>query len=275
MLKSLLSLLLSKFYGKRESELVGHQAMPSATAVEVQASPTSVTAWTQVASYTAPTDGYISVRGLSQAEGSVIQLIAGQNTQNPSISTTATSGGQWPQTVMPVAKGRNIAVYCGQTSNITVFFNKAIGGGYQALKNALLQGGGLCLKVWFSSLRRNSCRVREKKLGVGLIQKAGIATLFTSMVSLPQHRFNIPHLRMELCNLLLEQICKISSKSRDLYTILRPVLTRNTQKNGLLHIIELQRDAPSNLLYSHSKQQTLTTSSLSHSTNFALGGASC
>lgn len=134
MLKSLLSLLLSKFYGKRESELVGHQAMPSATAVEVQASPTSVTAWTQVASYTAPTDGYISVRGLAQAEGSVIQLIAGQNTQNPSISTTATSGGQWPQTVMPVAKGRNIAVYCGQTSNITVFFNKAIGGGIKLLR---------------------------------------------------------------------------------------------------------------------------------------------
>jgi hypothetical protein len=129
MLKNVLSLLLSKFYSKKESELVGHQAMPSPLSVVVQASPTSVTAWTNVASYTAPTDGYISVRGLATADGSVIQLIAGQNTENPSISTTATSAGQWPQTVMPVAKGRNISVYCGQTSNITVFFNKAIGGG--------------------------------------------------------------------------------------------------------------------------------------------------
>lgn len=170
MLKNILRLLLSKFYSKQESELVGHQAMPSSSSVAVQASPASVTDWTQVASYTAPTDGYISVRGLAQANGSVIQLIAGLNTQNPSISTTATSGGQWPQTVMPVAKGRNIAIYCGQTSNITVFFNKTIGGGCQTLKKLILQGGGLCLKVWYSSLRRSSCRVKDRGFNTQLVR---------------------------------------------------------------------------------------------------------
>lgn len=129
MLKNILSLLLSKFYSKKESELVGHQAMPSESSVTIQASPTTVTDWTQVASYTAPTDGYISVRGMSLEGGSVLQIMAGDHNANPSISTSATSYGQWPQTVLPVSKGRNIAVYCGKTSNISVFFSKAIGGG--------------------------------------------------------------------------------------------------------------------------------------------------
>lgn len=35
MLKNVLSLLLSKFYSKQESELVGHQAMPSSSVVRL------------------------------------------------------------------------------------------------------------------------------------------------------------------------------------------------------------------------------------------------
>lgn len=59
MLKSLLSLLLSKFYSKKESELVGHQAMPnvsetSVTEIELQTGNGSY-------AYTAPYDGYFNV----------------------------------------------------------------------------------------------------------------------------------------------------------------------------------------------------------------------
>lgn len=273
MLKNVLSLLLSKFYSKKESEAVGHQAMPSASSTTLLSN-TAVNDWGTVSTGVAANDGYLvlTARNAGNAGASLSLNVGGVARQSLTYPFIGAGGNAF----VPIGKGDSWALIGSNSDNITLRLFKTIGGGYQALKKLILQGGGLCcLKHSYSSLRRSSCRVREKKLGVGLIQKAGIATLFTSMVSLPQHRFNIPHLRMELCNLLLEQICKISSKSRDLYTILRPVLTRNTQKNGLLHIIELQRDAPSNLLYSHSKQQTLTTSSLSHSTNSAVGGASC
>ena len=131
MLKQLIQRLLDSRTTPSEA---AHSAMPSESSVAIQASPTSVTAWTQVASYTAPTDGYISVRGMSLESGSVLQIMAGDYNSNPSITTSATYYGQWPQTVLPVAKGRNIAVYCGQTSNIEVFFSKAIGGGIKLLR---------------------------------------------------------------------------------------------------------------------------------------------
>ena len=51
MLKNTLSLLLSKFYSKKESELVGHQAMPE---LSQYIDLTSIVENT----YVAPTDGY-------------------------------------------------------------------------------------------------------------------------------------------------------------------------------------------------------------------------
>lgn len=263
MLKNILSLLLSKFYSKQENDTISHLATPTIN------NPVNVTLATDANSViVAPFDGYLNIE--TTAEG------------NPTINvwealwcnSTPISPAQ-AKIFVPVTKGQRIQYMITGTISQARFV-RLVGGGYQTLKNSLLQGGVLCrLSHSYSSLRRSSCIVREKKLGVGLIQKAGITTLFTSMVSLRQNRSNIPHLRMELCNLLLEQIHKMSSKSGDLYTILRPVLTWNTQKNGLLLIIELQRDTPSNLLYSHSKQQTLTTSSLFPSTKPAVGGASC
>lgn len=277
MLKNVLSLLLSKFYSKKESELVGHQATPSDSYVDFTLSKTetsSLGSTEEILNAIAPCDGYLFVRGRSLTDSHRLLLSTRAGMYINAYGKTITTQG-----TVVVFKGENISVSAVSMTDLKVRLYKFVGsvsGGVSAFKNALLQGGVLCrLKHLYSSLRRSSCRVREKKLGVGLIQKAGIATLFTSMVSLQQHRSNIPHLRMELCNLLLEQIRKISSKSRDLYTILRPVLTWNTQKNGLLHIIELQRDAPSNLLYSHSQQQALTTSSLFPSTKPAVGGASC
>lgn len=126
LLKSLIQRLLDS---RTTPAQAANNAMPSGSSVAIQASPTSVTAWTQVASYTAPTDGYISVRGMSLESGSVLQIMAGDHTANPSITASSASSGQWPQTVLPVSKGRNVVVYSDKASNISVFFSKAIGGG--------------------------------------------------------------------------------------------------------------------------------------------------
>lgn len=131
-LKSLIQRLLDSRTTPSEA---ANNAMPSESSVAIQASPTSVTGWTQVASYTAPTDGYISVRGMSLESGSALQIMAGDYNSNPSIFTSSAVGSQWLQTVLPVSKGRNIVVYCGQASNISVFFSKAIGGGVKLLRN--------------------------------------------------------------------------------------------------------------------------------------------
>ena len=126
MLKQLIQRLLDS---RTTPAQAAYNAMPSGSSVAIQAYPTSVKTWTQVASYTAPTDGYISVRGMSLESGSVLQIMAGDHNANPSITASAASGGQWPQTVLPVSKGRNVAVYSDKASNISVFFSKAIGGG--------------------------------------------------------------------------------------------------------------------------------------------------
>ena len=48
MLKNLMRLLLSKFYSKKESETVGHQAMPSVSVISLSPTTSSVTGWAPV-----------------------------------------------------------------------------------------------------------------------------------------------------------------------------------------------------------------------------------
>lgn len=67
MLKNVVSLLLSRFYSKQESELVGHQAMPSHR-VQLDAT---------ITRYVAPSDGWVGVYANS----------------NPSFDVLVASGG--------------------------------------------------------------------------------------------------------------------------------------------------------------------------------------
>ena len=62
MLKNTLSLLLSKFYSKKESELVGHQAMPSTDNVALTPTTTSIDGWGAVCNGVAPTDGFACIK---------------------------------------------------------------------------------------------------------------------------------------------------------------------------------------------------------------------
>jgi len=154
MLKSLLSLLLSKFYSKQESEAVGHQAMPSTQNVALTPTTTSIDGWDAVYNGVAPTDGFACIRFTADTA----TCIASAQTQNISVFTTPQVVGDILLCACPIAKGQVFTLCARQAKNIECWFTKTIGGGYQALKNALLQGGGLCLSHWYSSLQRNSYR---------------------------------------------------------------------------------------------------------------------
>lgn len=159
MLKNILSLLLSKFYSKQESELVGHQAMPSTQNVALTPTTTSIDGWGAVYNGVAPTDGFACIRFTADTA----TCIASAQTQNVNVFTTPQVVGDILLCACPVAKGQVFTLCARQAKNIECWFTKTIGGGYQTLKKLILQGGGLCrLKHLSSSLRRSSCRVRER-----------------------------------------------------------------------------------------------------------------
>lgn len=158
MLKNTLSLLLSKFYSKKESELVGHQAMPSTQNVALTPTTTSIDDWGAVYNGVAPTDGFACIRFTADTA----TCIASAQTQNVNVFTTPQVVGDILLCACPIAKGQVFTLCARQAKNIECWFTKTIGGGYQALKNALLQGGVLCrLKHLYSSLRRSSWLARR------------------------------------------------------------------------------------------------------------------
>lgn len=160
MLKNVLSLLLSKFYSKQESEAVGHQAMPSPSNTVITPSiKTECTTWSDAHIGIAPADGYLYVTGRTTNTDGFLQI------SSDTTEIAATTFGNTDKDIrllFPFAKGQAMKVSAKSLKNIFLRFSSSIGGGYQALKKLILQGGGLCLKTWFSSLRRSSCRVRGR-----------------------------------------------------------------------------------------------------------------
>lgn len=160
MLKNVLSLLLSKFYSKQESEAVGHQAMPSPSNTVITPSiKTECTTWSDAHIGIAPADGYLYVTGRATNTDGFLQI------SSDTTEIAATTFGNTDidiRLLFPFAKGQAMKVSAKSLKNIFLRFSSSIGGGYQALKKLILQGGGLCLKTWFSSLRRSSCRVRGR-----------------------------------------------------------------------------------------------------------------
>lgn len=174
MLKNVLSLLLSKFYSKKESSLVAHQAMPNfENAVAL-----SLTTGND-GTYVAPADGYINVEvessGYVNFWGGILD---------------SASNGLWNKVAVPVSKGRTVRYHIEGQVVYAAFIN-LVGGGYQALKNALLQGGGLCLNSLSSSLRRSSCRVRRN----------GSEVKVFSQTQIPEQRSLLTTLRLNFIRL--------------------------------------------------------------------------
>lgn len=136
MLKSLLSLLLSKFYSKQESEAVGHQAMPSVSAISLSPITSSVTDWAPVYEGIAPTDGYAAITFTADTDN----CIAAAQTTNINTFSTPQVKGDVLMAACPVAKGQPFGLYAREAHDIACWFTKTIGGGYQALKKLILQG---------------------------------------------------------------------------------------------------------------------------------------
>lgn len=117
MLKSLLSLLLSKFYSKQESELVGHQAMPELSQYIDLASSTTTNVEN---TYVAPTDGYF-VCATKGGDGSGVNVWGTLDVGAPGAS------GIQSKVFAPCVKGTSVHYIIYGTIHLVRFY-KTIGG---------------------------------------------------------------------------------------------------------------------------------------------------
>lgn len=132
MLKNILSLLLSRFYSKQESELVGHQAMPSASNTVITPSiKTECTTWSDAHIGIAPADGYLYVTGRTTNTDGFLQI------SSDTTEIAATTFGNTDKDIrllFPLAKGQAMKVTAKSLKNIFLRFSSSIGGGYQLLR---------------------------------------------------------------------------------------------------------------------------------------------
>lgn len=144
MLKQLISLLLSKFFSKQETALVGHQAMPNDGGTNITTTTTVVGFnWTTVASFTAPSDGYCYVMLRASARFGFVQISAGEGL-NAVAATNTGNEGQWVHLTLAMRKGAQAKVQVDNADNIVVKFFSIIGGGIILLRNIL------CLEVRYA-----------------------------------------------------------------------------------------------------------------------------
>lgn len=194
MLKNILRLLLSRFYSKNESALVARQSLPD-TSEYVDWSSSAVVG--KQGTYICPDDGYVVIAAKSGSN-------TGVNVWGSLDIGVAGASGIQPKVFCPCRKGRVINYIITGELHLTRFY-KFIGGGYKTIK-LLLQGGGLCLSHWFSSLRRSSCRVNERVFRTGRILKL-IRILLSICLALLLRAKNL-HMflqRMEFFRLLSEK----------------------------------------------------------------------
>ena len=130
MLKNILSLLLSRFYSKQESELVGHQAMPSTNNVILTPTTTVIDGWSSVFNGVAPTDGFACIRFTADTA----TCITSAQTTNINVFTTPQVVGDILLCACPVAKGQVFTLCARQAKNIECWFTKTIGGGGNLLR---------------------------------------------------------------------------------------------------------------------------------------------
>ena len=126
MLKNVLSLLLSKFYSKKESELVGHQAMPSLSSTAITPSITNTCdTWSDAHHGTAPADGYFFATGTTMEPYGLLQIRSDINSLGVTTHAVPLKG---IRLVLPVTKGTAIIVSADKVRNITLRFISTIGG---------------------------------------------------------------------------------------------------------------------------------------------------
>ena len=109
MLKNVLSLLLSKFYSKKESGDVAKQSYPSTSATTIQLSPSDGLTDKEL-SYTPPSDGYMLLKDQGYPQRSSY-LITGQYAEGVTRGNIAFDF----LLMTPVLKGVPVTIrYCGK-----------------------------------------------------------------------------------------------------------------------------------------------------------------
>ena len=128
MLKSLLSLLLSKFYSKQESELIARQAMPLENKEILVTSNKAIGDWGKIIDYTAPTDGFINVFANKDdnAAGCDLSIISGFF-----VNVIGSQQGGQRSVYLPMRKGASCSVWGANLKNLGVRFIYSVGGGYK------------------------------------------------------------------------------------------------------------------------------------------------
>lgn len=138
----------------------GHSAMPSSTPTTIS-SPTSITSWGTITTFTAPDDGYVTFHGRSMA-GAAAQIASLPLENNPTVITATQDNYQGMSCNLPVVKGKTVEVYGSNIENIVVSFNRLIGGGY----NSFVWRALSCLKPSFNFSQRSFCKVKSRGLGI-------------------------------------------------------------------------------------------------------------
>lgn len=164
MLKNILSLLLSKFYSKQESALVASLALPDKSVS------TSVSVTGGRDEYVAPNDGYLEF--VTTVPNNGINLY-GQVLQTSNYPRE----GRAAKLFVPIAKGKKIIFEVA--ADTSVMFYALVWGGVSTLKKLILQGGGLCLKHSYSSLRRSSWLARRRVFRTGRTPTSQIVLPFS------------------------------------------------------------------------------------------------
>lgn len=126
MLKNVLSLLLSRFYSKKESALVGHQAMPSNQYTRLVSNGTIGSEWTgQAFSGIAAYDGYLFFAGTSTSSVPIVGIASSGASSNLTFPWL----GARLSTTIPVTKGASWTVHGSNMEEVIIDLTPTIGGG--------------------------------------------------------------------------------------------------------------------------------------------------
>lgn len=124
MLKNILSLLLSKFYSKQESEAVGHQAMPSGTSTTLL-SDAAISDWGTVSSGVAASDGYLVLSATNAGTTAASLVLDVGNWSRHQL--VYPFNGACGYISAPIGKGDSWGINGSSSKNITLKLFKTIG----------------------------------------------------------------------------------------------------------------------------------------------------
>lgn len=270
MLKNILSLLLSKFYSKQESEAVGHQALPASSYTTLFTNKT-ITSWGAVASGVAANDGYLKLQ--SNGSGSTTAALMVMTPRLTSVIQYPfeTAGiSAW----VPIAKGETWKVQGSDSTSINLYLYKTIGGGYKLLKKYSLLGGGQCLNSLSSSLRRSSCRINVRLSRRGITRRIpepdySLLQGRTTILSLPPTA-----LSRLFCAKILKGSALVLSRKGEATAKNAQELMRQTYLDGTRHSSLFKKASESNFHPRFSAPLQDVSFCLTKP-NLTVGGASC